>query len=178
MPLLLASATRDRAATRAFAAADGTTASPSSRPSLDDDADRFAPAFRIRFPAAFSSPGDPAPSSTSISRHRSGSPPSFWPVTRSSATSASSVPSASSSRTTVRLVSSVATGRSSAPRVYAATCPASRAGTTLGRPSEARSSCLPSGPTGIFRCQPASGPPLRRRSVILCAASRRSAVSK
>ena len=77
----------------------------------------------------------------------------------------------------MRRVRSITTGPVSAPRRIPATGPSSARGAFLtARPSGACSSRR-AVPAGSFRCQPASGPPVRRRSVTRARSSRRSPVS-
>ncbi|CQD21207.1 hypothetical protein BN970_04927 [Mycolicibacterium conceptionense] len=118
-------------------------------------------------------------SSSSHSRQLCSSPPMAEAVTRSSQNSASAVPSEPCSTCTLRRVLIRATGESGRSRTMASTTSRSSSGTvSVAVPSGVRTSVRVSVPAGSFRCQPASGPPVRRRSVMRCAARSRSGVSK
>ena len=88
------------------------------------------------------------------------------------------LPLASVSVHSFRTVSSSTTGPSGASRWAARLSATNGAGGLRARPSGRRTSSRLSAPAGSLRCQPASSPPTRRRSVSLDRSRRRSAVSQ
>ena len=151
--------------------------------SLEGHADGVAPASANSASAACNSFREPSTSSISHSRQLlARTAPSSgvaFAVTRSSLTSANTFPASPINRCTTRRVVSVATGRSSRSRTQPPRWASSSGGTPWsssrnGSASSARSSP----PCGSFRCQPASDPPVRRRSVIPAVASASSGVSQ
>ncbi len=101
--------------------------------------------------------------------------------TRSSQNSASESPSSSYTTVTVRAVLISATGISGRSRTIASTALAMAAGTGPSAGASEKSTCSSrraSPPAGRLRCQPLSVPPVRRRSVMPCAARSWAGVSR